>query len=281
MGAMKISLSYWCLEGGLEAKKPIADAMREVKDLGFDAIELAIASSGVLTPEATEQECKEIAALARKTGVEISSLASGESWASSPTANSPVVRQKIIDFTRKSLQIANWLGLDAYLFVPGAVDVFFDPNAEVVPYDVCYARAQEAVSALVPTAEALGVAVCIENVWNKFLLSPLEMRSFIDGFGSNQVGSYFDVGNVLLTGYPDQWIRILGRRIHRVHIKDYQNAAGSTVGFCDLLEGDVNFEAVKQALAEVGYASYVTAEILPYAPDRPEKTAQAMKTIFK
>jgi L-ribulose-5-phosphate 3-epimerase len=278
---MKTSMSYWCLQGGLEGQKPIAEAIQEVKDLGFDAIELAIQSSGVLTPEISEQECREIVTLAHKTGLEISSLASGESWGSSPTASSPAVRQKIIDFTRKSLQVANWLGADAYLFVPGAVDVFFDPYAEVVAYDVCYDRAHEAVSALLPTAEAQGVAVCIENVWNKFLLSPLEMKSFIDSFSSSQVGSYFDVGNVLAFGYPDQWIRILGKRIRRVHIKDYKIAAGGADGFCDLLEGDVNFPAIKQALAEIGYDGYVTAEILPFAPGRPQKTADAMQSIFK
>ena len=217
----------------------------------------------------------------RQTGLEISSLASGESWTFSPTSSSPEVRQRILTFTKKSLQVAHWLGVDAYLYVPGAVDVFFDPQAEVVPYDVCYARAREAVAALIPTAERLGVALCIENVWNKFLLSPLEMRSFIDGFGSAQVGSYFDVGNVLLTGYPDQWIRILGSRLRRVHIKDYRAAVGTAAGFCDLLEGDVNFSAVKAALAETGYDGYVTAEILPYAPGGPEKTARAMKAIFK
>lgn len=278
---MKISLSYWCLQGGLAGQKPIGEAIQEVKDLGFDAIELAIASSGVLTPETTQGECQEIIALAQRAGLEISSLASGESWQSSPTSSSPQVRQKILDFTRKSLQIAHWLGVDAYLFVPGAVDVFFDPYAEVVPYDVCYARAQEAISNLQPAAESLGVAICIENVWNKFLLSPLEMQSFIDSFHSSQVGAYFDVGNVLAFGYPDQWIRILGKRIRRVHVKDYKISVGSADGFCDLLEGDVDFTAVKHALAEIGYDGYVTAEILPFAPGRPEKTAVAMKGIFK
>ena len=277
---MKISISYWGLEGGLEARKPVGEAMQEVKDLGFDAIELAIASSGVLTPETTEQECKEIVAQARALGLEISSLASGESWTASPTANDPEVRRQIITFTQKALQIAHWLGLDAYLYVPGAVDVFFMPEAEVVPYDVCYARAHQSLQELIPTAESLGVTICIENVWNKFLLSPLEMKAFIDSFGSSAVGSYFDVGNVLLTGYPDQWIRILGPRIRRVHIKDYQMAVGSAAGFCDLLEGDVNFGTVRQALAEIGYAGYVTAEILPFAPGRPQKTAKAMKEIF-
>jgi hexulose-6-phosphate isomerase len=125
------------------------------------------------------------------------------------------------------------------------------------------------------------VAICIENVWNKFLLSPLEMRDFIDSFNSQMIGAYFDVGNVLLMGYPDQWIRILGKRIKRVHVKDFKLSVGTAEGFVDLLEGDVDFEAVKKALADVGYDGYVTAELLPFEPGRPEKTAQAMKNIFK
>lgn len=278
---MKISASYWMFEGGLEAKRPIAEAMQEAKDLGFDAIELAVASQGVLTHNTTQAQCQDIIADADKIGIEISSVASSESWNCSPSANDPDVRKKIIDFTGKALQVAGWLGVDAYLFVPGAVDVFFLPDAEVIPYDVCYQRAKEAVSQLVPVAEKTGVAIGIENVWNKFLLSPLEMRDFIDSFGTDMVGAYFDVGNVLLTGYPEQWIKILGSRIKRVHIKDFKLSVGTVEGFVDLLEGDVDFEAVKKALAEVGYDSYVTSEMLPFVPGRPEKTAQAMKKIFK
>ena len=278
---MKISASYWMFEGGLEAKRPIAEAMQEAKYLGFDAIELAIGSQGVLTHNTTQAQCEDIIADAKKIGIEISSVASGESWGCSPSANDPDVRKKIIDFTAKALQVTKWLGTDAYLFLPGAVDVFFLPDAEVIPYDVCYERAKEAVSQLVGTAEQTGVAIGIENVWNKFLLSPLEMRDFIDSFNSDMVGAYFDVGNVLLTGYPDQWIKILGKRIKRVHIKDFKLSVGTAEGFVDLLEGDVDFEAVKKALAEVGYDSYVTSEMLPFAPGRPEKTAEAMKKIFK
>ena len=278
---MKISASYWMFEGGLEAKRPIAEAMQEPKDLGFDAIELAIGSEGVLTHDTTQAQCEDIVATAGKIGIEISSVASGESWGSSPSANDPDVRKKIIDFTAKALQVTKWLGTDAYLFIPGAVDVFFLPDAEVIPYDVCYERAKEAVNQLVGTAEQTGVAIGIENVWNKFLLSPLEMRDFIDRFNCDMVGAYFDVGNVLLTGYPDQWIKILGKRIKRVHIKDFKLSVGTAEGFVDLLEGDVDFEAVKKALAEAGYDSYVTSEMLPFAPGRPEKTAEAMKKIFQ
>ena len=119
----------------------------------------------------------------------------------------------IIEFTKKALQVAKWLGTDAYLFVPGAVDVFFLENSPVVPYDVCYDRAKDAVRQILPTAERLDVTLGIENVWNKFLLSPLEMRDFIDSFQSDAVGSYLDVGNILLTGYPEHWSSILDKRI--------------------------------------------------------------------
>ncbi len=278
---MKISASYWMFEGGLEARKPITEAMQEAKELGFDAIELAIAGKGVLTHQTTQGQCEDIAAIGKKIGIEISSLASGESWTCSPTANDPEHRARIIEFTQKALQITKWLGTDAYLFVPGAVDVFFLPDAEVVPYDVCYQRACEAVRQILPSAKETGVAICIENVWNKFLLSPLEMRDFIDSFKSEMVGAYFDVGNVLLTGYPEQWIRILGKRIKRVHVKDFKLSVGTVEGFVDLLEGDVNFQTVKEALFDIGYDGYVTAELLPFEPGRPEKTAQAMKKIFK
>ena len=278
---MKISASYWIFDGGLDGTLPIKSAMEQASKMGFEGIELGIASQGVLTHNTSQAECEEIVREAEKHGLEISGVASGESWTTSPTANDEDVRLKIIDFTKKALQITHWLGSDAYLFVPGAVEVFFLPDAEVIPYDVCYQRASEAISQLVPVAEKLGVAIAVENVWNKFLLSPLEMREFIDNFNTSQVGVYFDVGNVLLTGYPDQWIRILGSRIKRVHIKDFKLSVGNADGFVDLLEGDVDFEAVKQALSEINYDGYVTAEMIPFTPGRPEKTAAAMRKIFK
>ena len=278
---MKISASYWMFEGGLEGTAPLADAMAYAKELGFDAIELCIASSGVLTHQTTQAECEEIVAKADEMEIEIASVASGESWGCSPTDDDPAVRSKIVEFTKKALQVTKWLGTDAYLFVPGAVDIFFLEDSPVVPYDVCYDRAKQAVTQIVPTAEELGVTIGIENVWNKFLLSPLEMRDFIDGFGSDAVGSYFDAGNVLLTGYPEHWIGILGKRIVRVHVKDFKKSIGTADGFVDMLDGDLDFQAVRTALSQVGYDGYITAEMLPYQPGRPEKTAQAMKELFK
>ena len=267
-------------EGGLEASLPVVDAMEKAKELGFDSIELCIASQGVLTHETSNDECGKLVSSAKEIGIEISSVASGESWTSSPTSNDSAVRDEMVDFTQKALQVTSWLGTDAYLLVPGAVNIFFLPDAEVISYDICYQRAKDFVGKLVATAEQTGVSICIENVWNKFLLSPLEMVDFIDSLGSDKVGSYFDVGNVLLTGYPDQWIKILGDRIKRVHIKDFKTSIGTAEGFVDLLEGDVDFEAVKKALADISYDGYVTAEILPYQSGRPEKTAEIMEKIF-
>lgn len=278
---MKISVSYWMFEGGLEGTLPVEDAMKQAKQLGFDAIELCIADKGVLTHEATPGLCSQIRRQANQIGIEISSVASGMSWFYPPSSNDPVIRKAIIDFTRRSLQITKWLKVDAYLFVPGAVDVFFLPDSEVIRYDVCYRRAKEAVRRLVPAVQRFGVNLCIENVWNKFLLSPLEMRQFIDQFRCKGVGVYFDVGNVMLTGYPHHWIQLLGTRIKRVHIKDFKRSIGTVDGFVDLGEGDVDFEAVKAALTEIGYDGYVTAEVIPYRPGRLEKTAEFMKKMFK
>jgi len=277
---MKISASYWMFEGGLEAQLPVLEAMKQARKLGFDAIELCIASKGVLTDKTTKAECQMMRRQAQRIGLEISSVASGQSWFTSPTSEDPAVRRGIIHFTKKALQVTRWLGTDAYLFVPGAVDVFFNPSSEVIPYDVCMKRSVQALRQLIPAAEKMKVTLCIENVWNKFLLSPLEMRDFIDGFDSKKVGSYFDVGNVLLTGYPEQWIRILGKRIKRVHIKDFKKSVGTAEGFVDLGEGNVDFKLVKKALAAIKYNGYVTAEMLPHVPGRPEKTARFMKKMF-
>jgi len=278
---MKIAANYWMLEGGLEGEKPVVEAIEDAKAMGYEAIELCIAGQGVLTEKTSRAECEAIRDRADEIGMDLVALASGESWTSAPSASDPEVRKRIVEFTKKALQVARWLGVDAYLFIPGAVDVFFLPEGEVVPYDVCYERAQEAVGQILPVAEETGVHLALENVWNKFLLSPLEFRDFIDSFDSPWVGAYFDVGNVLLTGYPEQWIHLLGTRIKRVHIKDFKLSIGTIDGFVDLTEGDVDFDAVKNALAEIGYDGYVTAEMIPHTPGRPERTAKTMAQLFK
>ena len=164
---------------------------------------------------------------------------------------------------RRQLEVASILGADTILIVPGCVNASFAPNFGIVDYDVAYELATESIKDLIPDAEKYGVVIGVENVWNKFLLSPLEMRSFIDSFDSPWVQSYFDVGNVMLTGYPEQWIKILGKRIKKVHFKEFRCNVGTLDGFVDLLAGDVNWAAVVDALNAVGYDGWVTGEMIP------------------
>ena len=277
---MKKSINYWSFEGGLQGAKPLAQAFAEAREKGFEAVEVCLGEAGDLTQETTEKECEAIRREAETCGVEIASVATGLYWNYSLTDDRDLVREKARIITRSLLERAAWLGTDAVLVVPGAVDVFFKPDAAAVAYEVVWERSLEALEQLAPYAEEVGVAIGVENVWNKFLLSPLEMRSFVDEIKSDYVGVYFDVGNVLLFGYPEQWIRILGERIKRVHIKDFKRSAGTAKGFCDLLEGDVNWSEVMKALKEIGYDGYITAEMMPWRPDLLDVTSKAMDKIL-
>ncbi|MCS7066570.1 MAG: sugar phosphate isomerase/epimerase, partial [Fimbriimonadales bacterium] len=153
-----------------------------------------------------------------------------------------------------------------------------------VPYDVAYARAQDALKRLAPEAEQRRVYIAVENVWNRFLLSPLEMARFIDEIGSEWVSVYFDAGNVLAFGYPQHWIRILGKRIKRVHVKDFRTDIGNIQGFCNPLQGDLPWMEVRAALESVGYEGYITAEVSGYRAF-PElglrHIADALRVVFK
>jgi len=281
---MKKSINYWSFPGGLEATKKIAECFAEAAAAGFEAVELCCAEQGVLTPKTTEKQCARIRARAEKAGLEIASMATGIYWDVNLGCNKVADRNRAEQLTRKMLQVAQWLGTDALLFIPGSVDVFFNPAADVIPYDVVLARIKQSIKRLLRAAEQCQVSLCVENVWNKFLLSPLEMRDFIDGFDNEFIGAYFDVGNALATGYPEQWIRILGKRIKRVHFKDYKSAVGTADGFCDLLEGDVNWPEVMKALKAVRYDGYATAEMIPgyrYHPEvRIGNTSKAMDAIL-
>lgn len=276
---MKFSANYWMFKNGIEGRRPIRDVMREAKDLGFDAVELCIGDTGMLTDKTSKAECEDLASFAETIGIEIASVISNQTWIWSPSSSDANTRTRIIGFTEKALQVTKWLRTNVYLFEPGNVDIpsSLSDNREVIAYDVCYERSLEAVMRLIPTAEELLVSIAIENVGNKFLLSPLEMRSFIDSFNSKFICAYFDIGNVVLTGYPQHWIQILGKRIKRVHVKDFKREIRTGESFVDLLEGDVDFLAVRQALIDVGYDSYLTAEVLPYSQGRLERTLQRMR----
>ncbi|MBB3110984.1 hexulose-6-phosphate isomerase [Paenibacillus phyllosphaerae] len=256
---MKKGINIWSFREGM----PIAECIQLAKSAGFEGIELALNEQGELSLEATEKELLGIKSRLAESGLELCGLATGLYWTYSMTSDSAAIRAKAIDIGKKQLETAALLGADTILVIPGAVGVDFIPDHPVVDYDRAYDRALEAIAILAEEAKQTGVNIGIENVWNKFLLSPLELRGFIDAVGSDYVGSYLDVGNVVFVGYPEQWVRILGHRIKKVHLKDYRRSAGGLHGFVDLLAGDVDYPAVIEALHEVGYEGYVTAEMIP------------------
>ncbi|RAP73173.1 sugar phosphate isomerase/epimerase family protein [Paenibacillus montanisoli] len=277
---MKKGINIWSFPQGTT----IAESIRIAKDAGFEGIELSLNETGELSLEVTEQEIRDIKARLEEAQLDIAGLATGLYWSYSMTSESEANRTKAMDITRRQLELAANFGVDAILVIPGAVGVDFIPGSEVVDYDLAYERALECISTLSSDAKAAGVSIAIENVWNKFLLSPLELRTFIDTVNSEFVGSYFDVGNVVHSGYPEQWIKILGKRIKKVHFKDYRRQAGGLHGFVDLLAGDVNYPAVVEALRSIGYNNYVTGEMIPGYAHHGEQiiynTSRAMDAIL-
>ncbi len=265
---MKKSISFWSFAG-----KTAREAMELAKKAGYDGIELTLDAPGSLglTPETTEEELLALKNYAAELGLELPSVASSLYWAYSFTSDDPRERQDAYHTAVCQLKQAYVLGADTILVVPGSVAVEFVPERPVVAYDVCWNRALEAMKMLALEAEKYQVSIGIENVWNQFLLSPLEMKLFIDQIDSPWVGSYFDVGNVVYAGYPEQWIRILGTRIKKVHFKDYRRNPGGLNAFVDLLSGDVNWPEVMKAFGDIGYNGWATGEMLPpytYAADQ-------------
>lgn len=279
------SISYWSFPGGADGSKPVAEAFREAREAGFDAVEVCLSEAGDVSLKTTEKSAKDIVKAAEDTGIQIASVATVLVWGKPPTADDPEIRAEALEIGRKLIDVAAWLDAGAVLWIPGVVDVFRGPGAGVVDYATAMGRAGEAVAALLPRAEDAKVAIGVENVWNKFLLGPMELALFIDQFKSEWVGAYLDVGNCMLIGYPEQWIRILGRRIKRVHLKDFRCSVGTGDGFVDLLSGDVNWPEVIRALREVGYDSFLTAEMVPLYKHYPEvlieNTSRAMDAILK
>ncbi|MDC3418032.1 sugar phosphate isomerase/epimerase family protein [Aquibacillus salsiterrae] len=267
-------VNQWCYPEGT----PLEKVFEYSRDAGFDAVELNLnPNNGVgLTMTTSEAEAQAILELATSYQLQLRSISTGLLWQSPLSDENKTVRDQGRHVVEKQIQLAHAMGMDTVLVVPGAVSA-------KTSYENCYRRSQEELAKLVPVAEKYQVQIGIENVWNKFLLSPLEMARFIDELDSEYIGAYFDVGNVLQFGYPEQWIRTLGQRIKKIHVKDFNTAVGNITGFVPLLVGDVNWLEVRKALAEIGYEDTLTAELSPYAVgprSAAEDTARHMETII-
>ena len=276
---MKSGINIWSFRD----QNDLPLCIRQTREAGFDGIELAYAVDGPISPQATPEDMYRIAQAATDTGIEISSLAAGMLWQFNVVSDDEDTREAAKGHIRKALELAGALGVDTLLIIPGFTGPFMSGSPAVAGYGAAYDRALAAMRELGPVGEQHGVTVGVENVWNRFLSSPIEMRDFIDRVDHPYVQCFFDVGNVLRTGYPEHWIRVLGPRIKKVHFKDYRISVGTLDGFVELLTGDVDYPAVLEALRDVGYDGWCIAEIGPrhhWPESTLTATAQAMDLIL-
>jgi L-ribulose-5-phosphate 3-epimerase len=235
--------------GMLPEKLSYAERFKMAAAAGFEAVE-------AYTTE-DQRVAEEIKKAAEDAKIKILSVMNQAHWEFPLSSDDPAVIKKSLDGMKTSLHNAKLWGANAVLLVPAVV------NAKT-RYNDAWQRSQQHIRELIPLAQELKVVIAVEEVWNKFLLSPREFAQYVDQFQSPWVKAYLDVGNMVLFGYPQDWIRTLGKRIVKVHLKDFKMGKGwspVTAQFVNLGEGDVDWPEVRKALAEVGYSGTVTAEL--------------------
>ena len=245
---MKRGLTQLCLGGNSR----IDESLELCRELGYDGLEILLTDEGELNMASTASDYEKLRTWwSREIGVELCSICAALSADTSFTSEDPKVRDLGIRKTRKVIEAGAALGIHAFLLVPGGV-------TEEISYDVAYNRTLETLQEVKGAAEAHRVAIAIENVWNKLFVSPLEARDLLDRVDCEYVGWFFDVGNVVLFGFPEQWIDILGHRIKKVHFKDFKMDHGRRqYAWTQLMDGAVNWPRVMTALRNVGYDDYV------------------------
>ncbi len=244
---MKKGLTQICLG----SSSLVRDALQLSREIGYQGLEILLTEGGELTMQSGPQEYAALRRMSEEAGVELVSICG----AGSLTDDDPAVVATSKAQIRKMLEAAEALGMDTILVTGGRVH-------EKVAYDTAYDRLFRALQELRPDAERHRVNIALENIWNKLLISPLEFREFLDRIGSEYVGCYFDTGNVLLYGYPEQWIRILGRRIKKIHFKDFKmDHRTRQYEWTQLRQGAVDWPAVMREIRAIGYDDYVITEV--------------------
>jgi hexulose-6-phosphate isomerase len=274
-------ISYLSSENGLSNNESIESALSQTKKNGFDALELSVSSEGIINTNTSKAECEIIRKKIDDSGIFVDSIATGMSWGVSPTSNDRSIREKSIKLHQDALKVASFLDCKALLFVPGVVKSPISPD--IVRYDKALDRLREAINQMLPIAEDLNVDLCMENVWNGFFYSPIELRDFVDSFDSDRLGVYLDIGNLIgYQQYPPHWVELLNSRIKRVQIKDFQENFDWTgsFSFCDIGAGDVPWKETIAALNAIQYKSTIIAEMLPWDETILSRTSAAMDQLF-
>ncbi len=238
--------------GMVEGKMSVLDKFKLLKDVGFHGVEL---------DSPNDLNMKEILDARDKTGLLIPGTVNSVHWNSPMSDPDPKVRSLCTESMKTALRDTKAYGGNTVLLVNGVVN-------DKVSYDEAYTRSQEEIRKLIPVAEETGVKIAIENVWNNFLISPMEAARYVDEINSEMVGWYFDIGNILRYGWPEQWIKILGnQRILKLDMKEFsrkkQNDEGLWKGFdVEIGDGDNNWPVVMEALRAINYSGgWISAEV--------------------
>ena len=265
----KRNLRKACMFGMVEGDGSILEKFTLLEDAGFEGIEIDSPSS---------YDLDEVLAAMAKTGLEIAGTVDSVHWSQTLSDPDPAVRAQGVAALKTALRDAKKLRATSVLLVPAVV------NAKV-SYADAWTRSTAEIRKVLPLATELGVTISIENVWNHFLLSPLEAARYVDQFESDNVAWHMDLGNVVNYGWPDQWVAVLGKRIRRLHIKDYsrkkRDEQGLWKGFdVELGEGDVGWPATMAALDAIGYEGWASAEVAGGGADRLRTVSKQMDALF-
>ena len=266
---------------------PVAERLALARKYGFEGIEINLEPNTEITLETSAQELQKLLALVKSFDLKVSGVYSRTQWyfpISSIKSEVRAAGRKIISTIISAAEI---LECDTVLVIPGVVDnSIFATEPEIIPYLDAYKNSVESIQILISEVlDKSDVHMALENVWGKFLYSPMEFASFVDSFANEKIGAYFDVGNSLRNGFPEDWIRILGHRIRAIHVKDYRRSVDTINGFCGILQGDVNWDQVSLGLQEIGYKRWITGEVLPAYKHSPEilieETSRAISAVFQ
>lgn len=267
----KLSIKKSLKFGMVKEKMSVLDKFKMLKDLGFDGVEL---------DSPNDLKKNEILEARDITGLLIPGTVNSLHWKYPLSDPDPKVRAKCVESMKSALRDTKEYGGNTVLLVAGIVN-------DKISYDVAYKRTQQEIRKILPVAEETGVKIAIENVWNNFLISPMEAAQYIDEFESDMIGWYFDVGNIVRYGWPEQWIKILGKRILKLDIKEYsrkkQSEEGIWKGFdVKLGDGDCNWPVVMKALEEISYqGEWGSAEVSGGDRKRLQEISERMDKIFK
>lgn len=268
---MKKSINLWAFP--YPQKMNLRQCFELAKAAGFDGVEVNFDLENDISPRATPRDYQQIRKMAESIGISISGLCSFLFWPYPLTSNDDKKRERGLELAQMMIRAASDLGTENLLVVPGAVTIPWRDDHEPVANDVCERRARESIKKLIPIAEKLKVYLNIENIFfNGFLMTPMEMNSFVDSFNSEYVRVHFDTGNIAMYQQPEHWIELLGKRIKNTHLKELNRKSTdySLEAFRPLLDGTTNWDSVMAAFEKVGYKGYLTFEYFRPYKHHPE-----------